>query len=134
MQKEAVVQKLKEQGCRITKQRLILLDIILEDEHSSYKEIYYKANAIDDRIGMATVYRMVNILEEIGAISRRNMYQITRDEEAQELCTVEFDDNTSCRLTEKQWHAVVLAGLADCGYIQGKHIRNIAVRDCNFAN
>ena len=32
-QKEIIVQKLRERGCRITKQRLILLDIILEDEN-----------------------------------------------------------------------------------------------------
>ena len=29
--KEAIVQKLKASGCRITKQRLMLLDIILEE-------------------------------------------------------------------------------------------------------
>ena len=32
MQKDLIIQKLKEQGLRITKQRLILLDIILEED------------------------------------------------------------------------------------------------------
>lgn len=76
MQREIVIQRLKEQGCRITKQRLVLLDIILNENCSSCKEIYYKASRIDSRIGTATVYRMINTLEEIGAISRRNMYKI----------------------------------------------------------
>ena len=71
MQKENIIQKLKERGCRITKQRLMLLDIILEEDCSCCKEIYYKASRLDDRIGTATVYRMVNTLEEIGAISRK---------------------------------------------------------------
>lgn len=71
-----VLQKLKEQGCRITKQRRILLDIILEENCSCCKEIYYKASRIDSSIGAATVYRMVNLLEEAGAISRRNMYRV----------------------------------------------------------
>ena len=31
MQREIVIQRLKEQGCRITKQRMVLLDIILND-------------------------------------------------------------------------------------------------------
>ena len=31
-QKEVIVGKLKDSGCRITKQRLILLDVILEGE------------------------------------------------------------------------------------------------------
>lgn len=54
MQKENIIQKLKESGCRITKQRLMLLDIILEEDCSCCKEIYYKASKIDDKIGTAT--------------------------------------------------------------------------------
>ena len=76
MQREIVIQRLKEQGCRITKQRMVLLDIILNENCSSCKEIYYKASRIDPKIGTATVYRMINTLEEIGAISRRNMYKL----------------------------------------------------------
>ena len=38
-QKEVIVGKLKDSGCRITKQRLILLDVILEGECRSCKEI-----------------------------------------------------------------------------------------------
>ena len=66
MQREIVIQRLKEQGCRI----------ILNENCSSCKEIYYKASRIDSKIGTATVYRMINTLEEIGAINRRNMYKI----------------------------------------------------------
>ena len=69
--KEMIVERLKENGCRITKQRLMLIDIILENECQSCKEIYYKAAQIDHKIGVATVYRMVNALEEIGAINRK---------------------------------------------------------------
>ena len=47
MHKEIVLQHLKENGCRITKQRRILLDIILQEECTSCKEIYYKAIKID---------------------------------------------------------------------------------------
>ena len=43
-QKELIVQKLKDSGCRITKQRLMILDIILEEECSCCKEIYYRAS------------------------------------------------------------------------------------------
>lgn len=76
MQREMILEKLKEKGCRITKQRLHLIDIILENEVSSCKEIFYKALELDDKIGVATVYRMINLLEEIGAISRKNMYRV----------------------------------------------------------
>ena len=74
--KDIIISRLKQQGCRITKQRLMLLDVILEEDCSSCKEIYYKAVKKDPKIGAATVYRMVNTLEEIGAINRKNMYRI----------------------------------------------------------
>ena len=47
MQKEAILNRLRQRGCRITKQRMLLLDIILDEECSSCKEIYYKASKID---------------------------------------------------------------------------------------
>ena len=46
MQKDLIIQKLREQGCRITKQRLMILDIILQEDCSCCKEIYYKASWI----------------------------------------------------------------------------------------
>ena len=80
MQREIILTKLKEKGCRITKQRLRLIDIILQNECSSCKEIFYRALEEDDKLGVATVYRMVNLLEEIGAISRKNMYKVAYSE------------------------------------------------------
>lgn len=88
MQKEMIVQKLKEQGCRITKQRLLLLDIILEEDCSCSKEIYYKASKQSANIGFATVYRMINTLEEIGAISRKSIHKTM---EECETCKNEID-------------------------------------------
>ena len=70
MQKEMVIRKLRERGCRITRQRLMLIDIILEEECSCCKEIFYRASEKKPGIGPATVDRLVNMLEEIGAISR----------------------------------------------------------------
>lgn len=76
IQRELVLQRMKERGCRITKQRMILLNVILQDECASCKEIYYRAVKQDATIGTATVYRMINLLEDVGAISRKNMYHI----------------------------------------------------------
>ena len=66
--------RLREKGCRITKQRLELLDVILNNQCSSCKEIHYLASKVDSGIGIATVYRMVNELEDIGVISRKIVY------------------------------------------------------------
>ena len=132
MQKDNVIQKLKDKGCRITKQRLILLDIILEEECSCCKEIYYKAIETDDKIGTATVYRMINTLEEIGAISRKNLYKIACSEkcEVENACIVELDDDTVYHLSAKKWNAVIQAGLKACGYMKHQGIRSIVAKQC----
>ncbi len=69
--KEMIIKKLKDNGCRITKQRLLLLDVLLDNQCQSCKDVYYKANNKDSTIGIATVYRMMNALEDIGVINRK---------------------------------------------------------------
>ena len=134
MQREIVIQRLKEQGCRITKQRMVLLDIILNENCSSCKEIYYNASRLDPGIGSATVYRMVNLLEEIGAISRRNMYKIVRNPDCKDesVCTIELDDNTVQKLSKDSFNNVVLTGLKACGYIDKQEIERMFVNSCDF--
>ena len=56
MQREIILTKLKEKGCRITKQRLRLIDIILQYECSSCKEIFYRALEEDDKLGERSKY------------------------------------------------------------------------------
>lgn len=72
--KEQIIRELQESGRRVTKQREILLDIILDHTWSSCKEIYYEAVKRDPSIGLATVYRMVATLEEIGVLTRSYQY------------------------------------------------------------
>lgn len=132
MKRDMVIQRLKEEGCRITKQRMMLLDIILKEECSCCKEIYYKAVKMDAGIGTATVYRMINALEKIGAISRKNMYKIACGEECEveDACTVELDDNTIYHLSAGKWNSVVVAGLRACGYMDFQSVRSVVVRQC----
>lgn len=139
MQKELVIRKLKEQGCRITKQRLVLLDVILSEECASCKEIFYRASQKNPNIGAATVYRMINTLEEIGAISRKNMYRIDCErgsetlvytqengmDNGESVCTIELDDATVHHLSAASWNNVLLAGLRACGYAEGQKVKSV---------
>lgn len=129
-EEEIIIRKLKEHGYRITKQRKMLLRIILSDQCSSCKEIYYKAAERDPSIGPATVYRMINTLEEIGVINRGNMYRITREESAEEPASymIEFDDNTSLKLSAKKWNQIIQSGLEACGYAENREIRNVTAQ------
>ncbi|MBQ8233103.1 MAG: transcriptional repressor [Lachnospiraceae bacterium] len=132
MQREIVLQKLKERGCRITKQRQMLLDVILQEECASCKEIYYKAIVLDAGIGSATVYRMVNLLEEIGAISRKNMYRISccMDCAKENACVIELDDNSVCQLSAQNWYKVITEGLKACGYVDRQKVTSVTVEPC----
>ena len=134
MQKEMIIQKLKEEGCRITKQRLMLLDIILEEDCSCCKEIYYKASKLDGKIGSATVYRMVNTLEEIGAISRKNMYKIScgMDCGRESVCVIGLDDQTTCNLSSAEWYQVISEGLKKLGYVSGQQVSSVFVKPCEM--
>lgn len=133
MEREIIVEKLKAKGCRITKQRLMLLDIILEEECSSCKEIFYRASKQDKGIGTATVYRMINTLEEIGAISRKNMYKIACGRECNlpSACTIEFDDHSVLELSATKWNQVIQEGLRASGYGNGKHVCSVVATACD---
>ncbi len=80
-QRNSILKLLRKQGCRITKQRILIIDIILNNEFSYCKEIYWEVIQKDPSIGIATVYRMLKSLEDIGAINRSNIYRLNMQEE-----------------------------------------------------
>lgn len=131
--KEQIIEKLKENGCRITKQRKMLIDIILENECSSCKEIFYKASKADEKIGVATVYRMINALEEIGAINRKNMYKVDCSQDCPEDggCIIMLDDDTIFQLSEGRWNTVIQEGLKHCGYVKDQKVTSIKLNENN---
>ena len=79
--REKIISELKRRGKRMTDQRKIMLDVILEGRWSSCKEIYYEASKRDPGIGKATVYRMIAVLEEIGVLNRCRQYSLRNEDE-----------------------------------------------------
>ena len=73
MSNEYVISLLKEKGFRITKQRKLIIDIILNSDGASCKEIYHKVVSKDKTVGSATVYRMIRLLEDVGVLKRIDM-------------------------------------------------------------
>lgn len=66
--------RLKEMGCKLTMQRRSVLDVLLEhsNEHLSTEEIYDIVKVKFPEIGLATVYRTVQLFEEMGIVDRLN--------------------------------------------------------------
>ena len=73
---QEVLNQLKKAGYRITEQRKLLLHIILNNEYSSCKEIYYAAKKQDDKVGIATVYGTVQLLEDMELIHKEMVVRI----------------------------------------------------------
>lgn len=67
-------EKLKEKGCKLTTQRRSVLDVFIEhsNEHLSTEEIYDIVKVNFPEIGLATVYRTVQLFEEMGIVDRLN--------------------------------------------------------------
>ena len=128
--RESIIETLREKGCRITKQRIMIIDIILENECSCCKEIYYKASKMDGSIGIATVYRLVNSLEELGVINRKNMYKVAYAQNCcmKDVCTIVLDDDTTYSLSAQKWNAIIKAGLTTYGYLKGQDIVSVTVK------
>lgn len=145
-QRDIILQQLREAGCRITKQRQVVLDIILNSDPSCVKEIYREAIKVDKNIGTATVYRMVNTLEEIGVLNRKNMYQVDcsaceqhcADEDCDPSCpggsclacetnvVVTLDDDSKIVLNRADLQEILYEGLKAKGRISDQKISRLA--------
>lgn len=85
----ALKEDLKKKGYKLTPQRRSIVDTIIENEgqHLTAEEIYDKVKKNCPEIGLATVYRTILLLEELGVISRLelndgcNRYEIMHSNE-----------------------------------------------------
>lgn len=127
MQREEIIENLRGMGCRITKQRRLLLDIILSGKYACCKEIYFLAAKKEPNIGMATIYRMVNILEEIGALQGRQSFQICcHNYGASVACKVSLDDESCIILEEDKLSDVIEQGLKTSGRLKNRRVVNVS--------
>lgn len=90
--------KLKEKGLKLTPQRRSILDVIIENEgnHLSTEEIYDKVKKKCPEIGLATVYRTMQMFDKSGVVYKHNFndgrsrYELNSNEDHQHhhlICT-----------------------------------------------
>ena len=67
-------ERLKENGYKLTTQRRVILDVVNENtgKHLSSEDIFDSVKDKYPEIGLATVYRTLQLLEEVGIISKIN--------------------------------------------------------------
>ncbi|WP_312043582.1 transcriptional repressor [Anaerotignum sp.] len=127
IQKEIIIKSMKRNGHRLTKQRLTLINIILENNCSSCKEIYYKASKVNRKIGVATTYRMIRLLEEIGAITRDNLFKLEYRSEHDEdkHCNIKLEDGSIHQMLLRDFDIALNAGMITCGFFSGHHVVSV---------
>lgn len=68
---EQWVSILQENGCRITAQRRVIIAVLANSHHALQPlEVYSLSRAVNPRIGLVTVYRTLDRLEELGLVQR----------------------------------------------------------------
>jgi Fur family transcriptional regulator, ferric uptake regulator len=80
---------LKEKGYKLTPQRRAIVDIIIQNagSHLTTEELYDLVKTECPEIGLATVYRTVQLLEELGVVSKLDLndgcyrYELVREDE-----------------------------------------------------
>ncbi len=83
---EHLLQPLREQGHRVTPQRLIVLQVVAEGgQHMGVDEVYRKVQAAYPYVDQATVYRTLRLFKNAGlvtevAIGDRLHYELTHPE------------------------------------------------------
>ena len=72
MNEEKVKDLLREKGLKVTSQRLMVLNILSAhgDEHLTVEEIYDLAKEESPEIGLATIYRTVQVLLDLHVIDK----------------------------------------------------------------
>ena len=76
--------QLRTHRLRITKPRQVIMDVLSgTKEHVSAEEVYMKVHKTHPAVGLTTVYRTLDLLEEMGIVSKlhfgdgRNRYELT---------------------------------------------------------
>lgn len=66
--------KLKDKGYKLTTQRRVIYDVFIDNQgsHLSPEEVYDMVKDKYPEIGLATVYRTLQLFEELGAIYKLN--------------------------------------------------------------
>lgn len=60
-----------QQGMRMTEQRRVIAEILsAAADHPGVEEVHRRANAIDNRISLSTVYRTLRLFEAAGILER----------------------------------------------------------------
>ena len=89
----SAMEKLRAAGRRVTPERELLVRIINRNPHLDAMEIYRIAQRKQPRIGLATVYRTLNLLKDLGVVRASELgethrhYEVKQDDHLHLICS-----------------------------------------------
>ena len=89
-----MVSRLRSSGKRITPERELLLRIIEQHAHLDAEEIYRIAQRNRPQIGLATVYRTLSLLKDLGIVRTTDLgenhhhYEVRSEEHVHLVCSI----------------------------------------------
>lgn len=129
-EKDKILDLLRSRGLRITKQRKLILDIVFEQECTCCKEIYYQASKRDKSIGVATVYRMMNVLTDLGVFQVNAPYRLLQEEPdlGRNGFQVILKDRSVVEFDGEEWQNVLSTALRQKGYTGRPEIERVILK------
>ncbi len=126
-EKDQILDLFRQRGMRITKQRKLILDIVFEHDCVCCKEIYYQALKKDKNVGIATVYRMVNALADLGVFQVNVPWRLTgaASSGGQDGCRVVLKNRTVVELDRHEWQSLLEDALRKKGYTEALEIERV---------
>lgn len=125
-EKDQILDLFRQKGMRITKQRKLILDIVFEHDCVCCKEIYYQALKKDKNVGIATVYRMVNALADLGVFQVNAPYRLTgAPSGGRDGCRVVLKNQTVVELDRHEWQSLLKDALRKKGYTEAPEIERV---------
>jgi Fe2+ or Zn2+ uptake regulation protein len=92
-EKRSPIERLRAAGRRVTPERELLVRIIDRNPHLDATEIYRIAKKRNPRIGLATVYRTLNLLKQLGVVrasafgEAHSHYEVRQDDHLHLVCS-----------------------------------------------
>lgn len=125
--KDEILGLLRQKGLRVTRQRKLILDIVFAHECTCCKEIYYQAAKKDKGIGIATVYRMVNVLTDLGVFQVQVPYRVAGElvEGSTKGCQVILKGQETVELSREEWEGALIEILERKGYGKETEIERV---------
>jgi len=90
------LEKLHENGCRITRQRQVVLEAVCQaNGHAPLEEIYLRSKKLDESIDRSTIYRSLDLFVKLGLVivaqnfNGERIYELVQENHHHHLiCTI----------------------------------------------